>query len=145
MSLSTIASKLDAVLDQQAEAPTQESVDGREQALDLLRYVFTKQLSPDSAQQIGEALEAGTLAVETESGFDPGTVSIETLKFLEAITDAFRTALIERMGSDPEGRPDMNPVDFCAHYYLAHTKFPPNATKQQIAGAMRKIAGLPKK
>lgn len=145
MSLSTIASKLDAVLDQKAETSVQESADGREQALDLLRYIFSKELSPDSAQQIGEALEAGTLAVETESQLDPGTVSIEALRFLEAVVDSFRSSLIERMGSDPEGRPDMNPVDFCAQYYMAHTKFPPNATKQQIAGAMKKLAGLPKK
>lgn len=143
MNLSSIASKLDQVID--AKPAAQESVDGREQALGLLRYIFSKELSPDSAQQVGEALEAGTLAVESEEGFEPGTVSIEALRFLESIVDSFRTALIERMGADPEGRPDMNPVDFCAQYYMAHGKFPHAATKQQIAGAMRKLASLPKK
>ena len=144
MSLSAIASKLDQVID--AKQPVAENYDNsREQAIDLLRYVFSKDLLPDSATAIGEALEAGALAVETENGVERGTISIEALCFLESAVASFRNALIERMGGDAEGRPDMNPVDFTAQYYQVHGKFPASADKKVIAGAMKKLAGLPKK
>jgi hypothetical protein len=145
MSLSTIASKLDAVLVKKDESVQEETIDGRVQALDLLRYIFTKELTPDAGSMIGEALEAGSLAVEVEEGLEPGTVSIEALRMLESITSAFRKALIERMGSDAAGRPDMTPADFAVNYYMAHGMFPPAADKATVAAALRKLSGLPKK
>lgn len=147
MRLSAIANKLNDVLDKAPAAPSTqtEAVEGREQAMDLLRYIFTKELDSSAAPMIGEALEAGTLAVETEEGLPPGTVAIEALRVLESITASFRTALIERMGADPDGRPDLTPVDFAVQYYMAHGMFPPAADKQTVAGALRKLSGLPKK
>jgi len=142
MSLSAIASNLDRMIETPEESETAPAT-GKAEALELLRYIFSKELLPDASAQIGEALEAGTLAVEAQYGFDPGTVSIEALLFLEGVLDSFRSSLIERMGA--AARPDMSPVDFAAHYYLTHGRFPMGADKSVIAGAMRKLASLPKK
>lgn len=95
----------------------------------------------DLGRLIGEAAQT----VEEDNNLNTADMGIVALATLEQITAGLRLAVMERVGEDPSGRPDLDPVEHALRYYEAHGRFPALTSKKAIMGAMKKMASLPKK
>lgn len=137
--LDTVAQRIDALLDHTAPLAPRANVAEARHALSLLAHVAQRHASAP-ATQVGEALHLGAVALESAHQLPPHELSVDVLVYLESLTKSYRDALMERVGADAAGRPDMSPVDHAAYYYSAHGMFPPGASRETIVGALKKIA-----
>lgn len=150
MSLSEIADKLDSLVNDPQEESEEEGGEGTtlvaEDAHAAIAQVLSYALGEGvtDADMLAEALISAAVMIESDNELQTGDMSITTLQFLESITDAYRAKLMERVGGDADGQPNMDPVEHAAYYYAAHGMFPPGAPRDVVVGAMKKIASLPK-
>jgi len=140
------ANKIDSLLHplQESEEPALMD-DARGAVVSLFQKGLSSVTSDHTPFELGEALVAGAYVCEDENALAEHDIAVQVLLYLEQVTAGARALVQERVGGDADSRPDMNPVDHAVYYYNAHGKFPANADRKTVVGAMKKLAALPKK
>lgn len=123
---------------------TVELSEARSAALQIVRHVL-EHAQDEGMMDLGRLVAEAAQTVEEDNNLTTADVGITALVALEQITAGLRLAVMERVGEDPSGRPDLDPVEHALRYYEAHGRFPALTSKKAIMGAMKKLASLPKK
>jgi len=113
-------------------------------ALTIVKKVL-EQAGGQSFTDLGRLVAEAAQKVEEDNNLTTGDIGVPALIALESLTAGVRQAVMERVGEDPNGRPDLDPVEHAFRYYMSHGRFPELTSKKAITGAMKKIASLPKK
>ena len=139
MSLERLTARLDAVLHEAGNQVNRHQTlavehDERRMAHNIVAYVLERASTGVDPEALGAAMVQGAVIGEDESD---GVLADPVVEFLESLLSGAEAALHERYGGESL---TLDPVQHCVQYYLAHNKFPEDATPGCIAKAKGALA-----